>query len=187
MGVPRNNSPGDDDFLGLIDEVRVSAGSNSDFSADWMVASDFSYTDVSGGGAASVNSMWTDTDGTDNVVTIAVNAAFNSDDFYTDLIAPASNQIYDLVDVAASTTAVAITTDISISSAANQTFIVGDPVTPAAIITIHRKRDDSHHHEEERPPHSHPGKLQHDLGYERHGCDHRRRRRGQSQDQAQEV
>ena len=194
IGGTENNSPGDDDFLGLIDEVRVSAGSNSDFSADWikaqylsttgafntfgseeiatdtaapvivsatstagsttltvtfsepvdtsnagagdLVASDFSYTDVSGGGAASVSSMWTDTDGTDNVVTIAVNAAFNSDDFYTDLIAPASNQIYDLVDVAASTTAVAITTDISISSAANQTFIVGDPVTPAAIITI---------------------------------------------------
>ena len=136
IGGTENNSPGDDDFLGLIDEVRVSAGSNSDFSADWMVASDFSYTDVSGGGAASVSSMWTDTDGTDNVVTIAVNAAFNSDDFYTDLIAPASNQIYDLVDVAASTTAVAITTDISISSAANQIFIVGDPVTPAAIITI---------------------------------------------------
>ena len=194
IGGTENNSPGDDDFLGLIDEVRVSAGSNSDFSADWikaqylsttgafntfgseeiatdtaapvivsatsmagsttltvtfseavdtsnagagdLVASDFSYTDVSSGGAASVSSMWTDTDGTDNVVTIAVNAAFNSGDFYTDTIAPASNQIYDLADVAASTTPTAITTDISISSAASQTFAVGDPVTTAAIITI---------------------------------------------------
>ena len=73
-----------------------------------LVSGDFSYSDVSSGGAGSISSMGADADGTDEVVTLTVNAAFNAGDHATDTLAAAASQIYDLADNAAGTTAVAL-------------------------------------------------------------------------------
>jgi len=73
-----------------------------------LVTGDFSYTDTSGDGAASISAMGADADGTDSEVTLTVNAAFKNTDSGSDTLAAAASQIYDLADNAAGTTAVTV-------------------------------------------------------------------------------
>ena len=102
-----------------------------------LVVADFVYSDLSAGGAGSLSVMGADADGTDNVVTITVNAAFNAGDNNTDTLAAAASQIYDLADIPAGTTAVTITVSLPVlSSSSSQSFTVSDSPTVAATLTI---------------------------------------------------
>ena len=104
-----------------------------------LVTGDFSYIDVSTGGAGSVSSMGADADGTDNVVTLTVNAPFNAGDNATDTLAAASTAIYDLVDIPAGTATVTVTIIpliATIVSAADQSFGVNNLTTAIQTITV---------------------------------------------------
>ena len=104
-----------------------------------LVTGDFSYIDVSTGGAGSVSSMGADADGTDNVVTLTVNAPFNAGDNATDTLAAASTAIYDLVDIPAGTATVTVTIIpliATIVSAADQSFGVNNLATAIQTITV---------------------------------------------------
>jgi len=90
-------------FSEAVDTSNAGAGD--------LVTGDFAYVNNAGGGATDISSMGADADGTDNVVTLTVDANFVAGDFDTDTIATAAGQIYDLADNAASTAAVAITVD----------------------------------------------------------------------------
>ncbi|RKZ90452.1 MAG: hypothetical protein DRQ43_11265, partial [Gammaproteobacteria bacterium] len=65
------------------DQVTVTfseAVDTSNAGAGDLVTGDFNYTDVSGGGAGAISSMGADADGTDNVVTITLDANFTAGD-----------------------------------------------------------------------------------------------------------
>lgn len=102
-----------------------------------LATTDFSYNNVFVGGATGMTSMGADADGTDEVVTITVDAPFAAGDNANDTLAAAAMEIYDLVDIPAATTPVTIVFGLPmLSSASNQTFGVGGPTAAAATLTI---------------------------------------------------
>jgi hypothetical protein len=103
-----------------------------------LIAADFAYVNVAGGGATAISSMGADADGTDGGVTLTMDAAFALSDFGADTLAAAAAAIFDLTvaNNPAATTAVAVTN----TDATPPTTTTSTSPSPMARWTLRRSR-----------------------------------------------